>query len=1061
MSGANDLEPSATLKVQQFLTDGPESDDQFGGAHDKVAQALAVTITEDKGLQGGAIALMGGWGSGKSTVVRLLQSKLKDQETHYKFFTFDTWAHQGDPVRRAFLEELIQQFKLGDKNKRFPRHVENMRGDRQESQSRSHKEYPVWSLLAAILVLLGGVEVKFLLAIAIQSSTSQTAVPNWLDWFLAGGMIIGLGVLGFAIHRVLSNQKVDLANAIKNQGEETVTQGTTRHLANTTIEYNQIFDECVEAICDKNQQLVLVIDNLDRLPKEKAAKVWAEMRNFFATEQESSRSVCLSKVWSLVPIAEENIPELFERSAEKAEDLIEKTFDLIFRVPPLIFSDWRGYFAGQTQQVFGKDLHSRWVDDSLDLIEERQLFTGQLERDRLKSSQQPDASENSPELAFPSWDKIDLPSIKLTPRWIKALINKVATLALQWPEFDLRILVLFKLYEEAWERAYGSERRDLQWPEGLAFQLPSDWPRYIVSLFYNTDPEKAEQVLWGAAVRQAMAQGNADYIQENELRPLFLESLERSLAQIGRRDGTELIRATWALKALRASNSLTQKIWEHMARRLVQIEFFELSDELAKNLCAALDPIPDSPRISVLKHLFTVLTGLPSIVGAHELYKADTWVEAHESGQFVQALEGLYVVLQPLIEPEELNTLFEQQAIPKKIPEDSTLLIDFNKYNLRYYKFVGQMLPYLAKSPQLRSLSFQYEGLLQNTLSFAIDDPSPSDTRTLVEMAAILRRWNWEVDSPGATTKWEVLRGQFSHRVTWLEKIDTAKARDLLLASLRIRAEGDYPPVVPKDLQQIAQQGHFVARLAEARKLNDLKTEAVFLLAAIWAQGPSQIPELVKKVIDEIRYSIGLATIQDFKEQPDVNLELIKLMAQEALWFFPLTNLQNRALNEPWAKILLEAVLNLKEPIYAFNVHEFYQLETLAQSHPAVAKALLDKIAQEQPEELKKILSANLLQRKLEESAWDAALEAPKMKETLLQIVPELVASYPSGHWSEWLNRPENAIWTVLQKFEQHHLSLALGDAAAEALEGHRSSTNEAIAINIKLLKYHLASIQS
>ena len=54
---------------------------------------------------GRSIALVGDWGSGKSTVVELLKKQLSNTQTH--LFIYDAWAHQGDSLRRAFLDDLI------------------------------------------------------------------------------------------------------------------------------------------------------------------------------------------------------------------------------------------------------------------------------------------------------------------------------------------------------------------------------------------------------------------------------------------------------------------------------------------------------------------------------------------------------------------------------------------------------------------------------------------------------------------------------------------------------------------------------------------------------------------------------------------------------------------------------------------------------------------------------------------------------------------------------------------------------------------------------------------
>src|SRR6185437_3779744 len=93
--------------------DNPSQEDEFRGhPHQRVADAVASVILSNEG--GRAIGLEGTWGSGKSTVIELVRTRLAKHELSNptarksSFFVFDTWAHQSDPLRRVFLEELIR-----------------------------------------------------------------------------------------------------------------------------------------------------------------------------------------------------------------------------------------------------------------------------------------------------------------------------------------------------------------------------------------------------------------------------------------------------------------------------------------------------------------------------------------------------------------------------------------------------------------------------------------------------------------------------------------------------------------------------------------------------------------------------------------------------------------------------------------------------------------------------------------------------------------------------------------------------------------------------------------
>lgn len=95
-----------------LLEDTPAENDAFSsiggiGPHHRLANAIGKMMTDESG--GRMIGLEGGWGSGKSTVISLL---LKNLETarpdQIASVIFDAWAHEGDPLRRTFIESLVR-----------------------------------------------------------------------------------------------------------------------------------------------------------------------------------------------------------------------------------------------------------------------------------------------------------------------------------------------------------------------------------------------------------------------------------------------------------------------------------------------------------------------------------------------------------------------------------------------------------------------------------------------------------------------------------------------------------------------------------------------------------------------------------------------------------------------------------------------------------------------------------------------------------------------------------------------------------------------------------------
>ena len=135
--------------------------------------------------EGLTIGLEGEWGSGKSTVVKLLQEKLKENKSNRTFvFYIDAWEHEGDHLRRVFLETLIEKIKRWkewgcDVVKRL-----NDISDRVTSKKVSKKVEHASQItgfgkavaFAALLVPLG---VSLLTVFAERVTTKWTGVVCW------------------------------------------------------------------------------------------------------------------------------------------------------------------------------------------------------------------------------------------------------------------------------------------------------------------------------------------------------------------------------------------------------------------------------------------------------------------------------------------------------------------------------------------------------------------------------------------------------------------------------------------------------------------------------------------------------------------------------------------------------------------------------------------------------------------------------------------------------------------------------------------------------------------
>ncbi|MBA7559640.1 hypothetical protein ES708_01255 [subsurface metagenome] len=111
-------EGKAKVCPTRLIEDSPADKDLLSfedgdiGPHERVSKAIADLVQSDE-PGGKMIGLEGGWGAGKTTVINLLQKRL-EADNNIIVFRFDAWAHEGDPLRRTYLESIIEYFKDKD-----------------------------------------------------------------------------------------------------------------------------------------------------------------------------------------------------------------------------------------------------------------------------------------------------------------------------------------------------------------------------------------------------------------------------------------------------------------------------------------------------------------------------------------------------------------------------------------------------------------------------------------------------------------------------------------------------------------------------------------------------------------------------------------------------------------------------------------------------------------------------------------------------------------------------------------------------------------------------------
>lgn len=441
-----------------LLSDQPSSVDAFEGGHERVAQGLSELVEDEDG--GKAVALSGPYGSGKSTVVRLLEDKMKGGPQDTRVFVYDAWEHQGDPLRRSFIDSIIEFLRdeewAGEKE--WEDEQERLARRKETTTVETKPKLKVWGRWVALALFLSPLGIVFVNSfVKTKDGTLQGAIPEVLFWI--GGLFVALlPILLIGAAWIFSGRDPFYVLVKKSEQEEETK--TIRTPDPTTIEFQHIFQKIVKkTISGSSRQLIVVVDNLDRLPPEQALQTWATMRTFF--ENGTRTGEWEKKFWLLVPINFEALEGLFgkeeketssdeEKKATSDDEekratsdnetpsdsansdegrgmssndhdtvqaFADKTFHTVFHVSPPVLSDWEKFMKDQLRKAFPEKMENgETVSRDYHAVYRVYRTAG------VRKNQIP------------------------TPHDIKVFINRLSALYRQWgDEMDLKTLAAFEL----------------------------------------------------------------------------------------------------------------------------------------------------------------------------------------------------------------------------------------------------------------------------------------------------------------------------------------------------------------------------------------------------------------------------------------------------------------------------------------------------------------------------------------------------------------------------------------------------------------------------------------
>lgn len=676
-----------------FISDSPKGIDCF---EEHTQEQLAANICKyiksidsepDKKLGGNIpriIGIEGGWGSGKSNVVSMIDNEMS--ENSYYTFTYDAWGHQEDLQRRSILETLTND--LIDNNV--------LRGKVSIRMRNGKDNYADWRDQLSLLL-------------PNKSTTIRKSIPRLSSASVCGILLIALyGILNAITGRLMNDCTITLWIAlcinlipiligtalilyrryrdknwewalklISQKEDSKIDEEFSSSEEPSVNEFKNWLDSLSDYFSKtklSKKKLIVVFDNMDRLPSKKVMQLWSSIYTFFAGGN-------YENIWVIIPYDYQHLCQAISiggtnegANKDRMKRFIDKTFPITYNIPQPVVTDYEKLFNTYFEQAFGKG-----------------------EKDQRHIC-----------LVFMEIHPI------ANPRTVISFVNELVAMRLQWPDEDgirLQIIALFILKKEKILYNGKSLEENLLGDEifeGIASLYPEteDIRAKLCQLAYGIHAiEKAAELPMLRTLRVKIGKG--DSILELSNHTNFVSILEKVLSNENmiKQHIDEAIQSLKSLDSVNFNDEekmTIKKKWDFLANIMCRTQLdkptFDSShhelllhcskkrlESVAAHLCNELQQHENRGKeyYQALTELEATLSDVHSTLDIQTLLKAKD-VSSKEFQSYVLCAKENYPKYKLRTSNDELNTLLLEQA--QEGNNDSAVTMKYLKSD-KYYSF--------------------------------------------------------------------------------------------------------------------------------------------------------------------------------------------------------------------------------------------------------------------------------------------------------------------------------------------------------------------------------------
>ncbi|WP_064387860.1 P-loop NTPase fold protein [Pseudomonas sp. RIT-PI-r] len=341
------------MDILNFQSENPSGVDVFKGeSHDRVAQAMHDYIKCKKNHR--VIGLDGEFGSGKSSILQMLEKKISLEGSNTKLWIFDCEQNYQGSIKSNFIELFTDQITSLLKDLHRENDVVDVVKNRDIALGR-HFSYTKdtrshISIWAVLLIASGVLSPTF-----IRDYLPQLRGSIELEWwkhmsYLAASLAPAI-ILGLAFFFNRKNQpgkkRWNISSLLKGSSDDHISETIEISKEVSPLDLKRALAKHLHSV--KDHHFIIVIDNLDRLPRDVLRSVWSDLEIFTSVTGTENLSV-------IVPFCSSKVSKYLNGEGEQSydsKDFIAKKFPVVFRTPPIITSGWKDAFRTLWSQSFG------------------------------------------------------------------------------------------------------------------------------------------------------------------------------------------------------------------------------------------------------------------------------------------------------------------------------------------------------------------------------------------------------------------------------------------------------------------------------------------------------------------------------------------------------------------------------------------------------------------------------------------------------------------------------------------------------------------------------------